>query len=318
MLHRAAVVLPEKYDDEPDRRYPVLYVIHGFGDSHRGAMRMNGPVATADTGEPFIRVLLNGSCEWGHHVFADSAKNGPRGQSLIDELIPHIDRSFRTIAAPTARFVTGHSSGGWSSLWLQVTYPKMFGGVWSTAPDPVDFRDYQRVNLYADPPLNMYRDPAGERRPIVRSGDKPIVWYDDFTKMDDVIARGGQLRSFEAVFSPLDERGSPLPMYDRRTGQVDPRVAAAWKAYDIRLKIERDWKTLAPQLSGNLHIYMGDRDTYYLEGAVVRLAESLKQLGSDAEIEIVPGANHSSLMTPQLIQRIRQSMVEQFRRHHRP
>ena len=71
----------------------------------------------------FIRVMLSGDCEWGHHVYADSATNGPRGEALVNELIPRIDADFRTVAEPTARFLTGHSSGGWSSLWLQVTYP---------------------------------------------------------------------------------------------------------------------------------------------------------------------------------------------------
>ena len=80
----------------------------------------------------------------GTSCLCRSAKNGPRGAALIKELIPEIDKRYRTVDASTARFVTGHSSGGWSSLWLQVNYPETFGGVWSTAPDPVDFRDYRR------------------------------------------------------------------------------------------------------------------------------------------------------------------------------
>ena len=51
------------------------------------------------------------------------------------------------VADPRASFVGGHSSGGWSSLWLQVAYPETFGGVWSTSPDPVDFRDWQGTNF---------------------------------------------------------------------------------------------------------------------------------------------------------------------------
>ena len=93
-------------------------------------------------------MTLDPSCPRGHHVFADSANNGPVGQALVEEFLPELDRQYRTVGKPAARFLTGHSSGGWSSLWLQVTYPEVFGGVWSTAPDPVDFRDYQQVNLY--------------------------------------------------------------------------------------------------------------------------------------------------------------------------
>ena len=74
--------------------------------------------------------------------------------------------------------LNGHSSGGWSSLWLQVTYPDVFGGTWSTSPDPVDFRDFQRINLYAAGE-NMFRDRAGKRRPIARMGAMPALYYDD-------------------------------------------------------------------------------------------------------------------------------------------
>jgi S-formylglutathione hydrolase FrmB len=260
--------------------------------------------------------MLSGDCGWGHHVFADSATNGPRGKTLVSELIPYVDEHFRTVPAPTARFVTGHSSGGWSSLWLQVRYPDTFGGVWSTAPDPVDFRDWQQVDLYATPALSLYVDERGERRPIARLAGKPVLWYDSFAKMDDVLGRGGQLRSFEAVFSPLDSDGLPRRMWDRTSGRVDPEVVKAWEAYDIRLHVERNWDELAPKLRGKLHIYTGEIDTFYLEGAVRQLKESLAALGSDAEISIVAGKDHGSLLTPELVRQIRKQMTTEFLSHH--
>jgi S-formylglutathione hydrolase FrmB len=305
----AGVVLPKSYGDDPSRRYPVIYSIPGFGGTHREALRYRTgpPDATAGEAE-FIRVMLSGNCQWGHHCYADSATNGPRGRALIEEMIPYIDQTFRTIAEPRGRFLTGHSSGGWSSLWLQVTYPDVFGGVWSTAPDPVDFRDFQRIDLYAQPPQNMYRDERGERRPIARQGKHPLLWYDSFTRMDDTLGRGGQLRSFEAVFSPLDDAGEPRHMWDRYSGQVDPEVAKAWRRYGIRVKLEEQWPTLGPKLQGKLHVFCGSEDTFLLEGAVEKLAATLKRLGSDAEVVVVPGRDHSNLLSDELMGRIRQAM----------
>ncbi len=322
VLQRAAVILPESYADNPDRRYPVLYIIPGFGGSHHSASRYltadDPDEETGDDEEPteFIRVLLNANCNWGHHVFADSATNGPRGQALIEEFIPYIDAKYRTIAAPTARFVGGHSSGGWASLWLQIKYPEIFGGVWSTAPDPVDFRDFQGVNLYADPPERMFVDEQEERRPLARRGDEPMLWFDSFGKMDDVLGRGGQLRSFEAVFSPVNKDSQPRQLWDRTTGEIDPEVANAWKDYDIRLVLENHWNELEPQLRGKLHIVTGSLDTFYLNGAVERLAETLEELGSDAEIIVVPEASHSSVLRSKPAQQMRQQMVDAFRKHH--
>jgi len=316
VVERCVVVLPQGYDEEPERRYPVIYTIPGFGGSHRDA-RAGRPPAADETGVKFIRVYLSGRCEWGHHVFADSRTNGPRGAALVGETIPMIDKTFRTIAEPTARFVTGHSSGGWSSLWLQVTYPEVFGGVWSLAPDPVDFRDFQRVDLYASPVQSLYREASGERRPLARRGTTPVLWFDDFTKMDDTIARGGQLRSFEAVFSPLDERGIPQRMYDRRTGNVDPAVAAAWRPYDINLKLKQNWKSLEPKLRGKLHIVMGELDTFYLNGATERLAETLKELKSDADVQLLPGEDHGSFVNAEFRKTVLRQMSEQFLKHHK-
>ncbi len=320
VVERATVILPPSYGQDLQRHYPSIYIIPGFGGSHQGRQwqGMTGP-REANQGEvEFIRVMLSGQCRWGHHAYANSATNGPRGDALAEELIPYVDANFRTVPATAARFVTGHSSGGWSSLWLQVNYPDVFGGVWSLAPDPVDFRDFQQIDLYADPPLSMYRDEQGNRRPIARRGGRPALWYDSFCRMDDALGLGGQMRSFEAVFSPLGADGKPQKLWDRTTGQIDPQVAQAWRKYDIGAILTDNWDTLGPKLEGKLHLTAGGKDTFYLEGATKLLAKTLKELGSDAQIEIVPGANHGSFLTADRRTKIRRQMSAAYRKHHSP
>jgi hypothetical protein len=309
----AAVRLPPGYFTTPQRRYPVVFEIPGFGGALKHGMS-NKPYAPATRdGVEFIHVFLDPNCPLGHHVFADSANNGPVGETLIKELIPALDQSYRTTGSPQGRFLTGHSSGGWSSLWLQVTYPDVFNGTWSTAPDPVDFRDFQRINLDRAGE-NMYVDPAGERRPLARRGGRTVIWYDDFARMEDVLGPGGQLHSFEAVFSDRGPDGKPRLVWNRDTGVVDTAVAETWKRYDIRLILEQNWPTRGRSLTGKLHIFMGDQDTFYLDGATKLLKESLEKLGSDAVVEIHPGADHSTLMTRELRDRITREMSERFLR----
>src|SRR5690606_35876626 len=134
-------------------------------------------------GVEFLRVILDPTSPLGHHVFANSANNGPVGDALVTEFLPAFDRQFRSISAPTARFVTGHSSGGWSSLWLQISHPDDFGGVWSTAPDPVDFRDFQRINIYRAGE-NMYVDRDGNERPLARRNGEVVLTYRNFDRME--------------------------------------------------------------------------------------------------------------------------------------
>ena len=313
---KAAVRLPASYYEEPQRRYPVIFQIPGFGGTHYIRKQEEPVEEDNQAGVEFLRVVLDPSCPLGHHVFADSANNGPVGEALIKELIPTLDENYRTIAKPTARFLTGHSSGGWTSLWLQVAYPDVFGGTWSTAPDPVDFRDFQRINLYK-PDENMYKDADGELRPIARSGGKVLLWYRDFDHMETVLGPGGQLHSFEACFSPRGKDGKPKRVWNRDTGEIDTALAKTWEKYDIRLILERNWNILGPKLQGKLHVFMGDEDTFYLEGATKLLKESLDKLPGDAVVEIHKGKNHGSLMTQDLITRIRCEMTEAFLRHHR-
>jgi S-formylglutathione hydrolase FrmB len=310
---RAAVILPVGYDDDPERRYPVQYVIGGFGSDHRMALRFRGMWDRAGFQDRLARVVLDPLCFGGHHVFADSASNGPRGTALVEELIPALEQAYRFDPIPAARFVGGHSSGGWSSLWLQVAHPDFFGGVWSTAPDPVDFSHFQTVDIYASD-ANMYVSADGGRVPVARRGDTPFAYTRDFCAMEDVYGEGGQLRSFEWVFSPRSADGHPRRLWDRATGAVDPDVAEAWKAYDIRLVLEENWERLGPRLAGKLNVFCGDADTFYLDGAVARLKEAMERLGADAVVEIHAGRDHGSLLSAELIERMDREMVEAYER----
>ena len=320
VIDRVAVILPESYETAPERRYPVYYEVTGFGGTLRGIgrrgpnRRNRGASEGASPDVEYIRVMLTGECKYGHHVYANSAKNGPRGDALVEEMIPEIDRQFRTIADSKARYVGGHSSGGWSSLWLQVKYPDTFGGVFSSSPDPVDFRDFQGTNLYETPPQSLYVDAQGKRRPLARNGDEVSIWYEDFGKMDFALKRGGQLRSFEAVFSPLDAKGEPAEAWNWSTGYVHPEVIEHWKQYDISHVLGTEWSELGPKLAGKIHVVMGDKDTFYLEGATHRLADRLAELGSDAQIHFIPNASHN--LPPEARAKLSEAMKSVFLKHY--
>jgi S-formylglutathione hydrolase FrmB len=309
VVMRAAVVLPDGFAEQPAAHYPALYIVPGFGGDHRMARMF-----TRGGGEErpaIVKIVLDPSAYTGHHVFADSDNNGPRGRALVEELVPYIEEQFRIERSGRHRYVTGISSGGWSSLWLQVTYPDVFAGVWSFSPDPVDFRDFQGIDIYAGG-ANMFRDADGRRRPLARRSHEIMIWYDDFAAMDEVIGLGGQLRSFDAVFSPKGPDGRPRRLWDPKSGAIDPEVAKAWQRYDIRCVLEHDWPTRKEKLRGKLHVIVGDSDTFFLDGAVKRLAETLKELGSDAEVEILPGVDHGGTFSAQRLSAIDRAIVERF------
>lgn len=294
---RAVVVPPDEWHTQPDRTWPTAVVIGGFGSDHRDGIFFAQTVdRQLDVPRRFLVVAPDPSCGYGHSVFADSATNGPWGRMLVEEMLPAIDRQFRG-GGPATRHVTGISSGGWAALWLAVNYPEQFAACWSHVPDPVDFRDFQRIDLYA-PNVNMYTDAQGERRPLARNDDKVLSWYDDFCRREAIIGRGGQIGSFEAVFSPRQADGTPRPLFDRKTGAIDPETAKAWEKYDIRLVVERGWEGsggaqgLRERLKGKINVFAGGKDNFYLEGAAQRLKETFSRLGGDAVIEIEPEQRH--------------------------
>ena len=304
----AAVVLPPSYFEQPQQRYPVLFDIPSFGGTHHFPRTM---APTNDRGIAFIRVELDGSCPLGHHAFADSANNGPCGSAFVQEFIPALDAHFRTIRSPTARFLTGISSGGWSSLWLQVNHPDVFNGVWSYSPDPVDFGDFQNIDLYS-PDGNLFRTPAGSRRPLARSRTATLIWFDELSRLEEVLGPGGQLHSFEAVFGPRDSAGNPAQLWNRVTGVVDSHVAAYWRQYDIRRVLETNWGQLADKLRGKLHVHVDEQDSFFLEGAVIRLQSPLDRLGSDAVVVVHPTFGHGTFMTEDFLKSTGNEMADRF------
>jgi hypothetical protein len=193
-----------------------------------------------------------------------------------------------------------------------VRYPDVFGGVWSTAPDPVDFRDFQRIDLSA-PMANLFFDQAGKARELSRARNGKALTFRDFSRMEEVMGRGGQLGSFEAVFSQRGTDGKPIKLWDRGNGAIDLRTSQSWVPYDIVRRLDENWQELEPKLNGRLFVYCGTADTFYLDGAVILLREALEKRKAKAVVEMIPGADHGSFMTRAFREKMSRQMEQVLR-----
>jgi S-formylglutathione hydrolase FrmB len=297
---RAWVVLPPDYGTSPLRHYPTVYWTHGFGGTLATSCRFMGTRIyermAAGKMPPMIWVMLDEHLPTGTHEFADSINDGPWGTALTQEYIPWLESHYRMLDHARDRFLQGHSSGGWATLQLQVNYPRVFGGTWSGSPDPSDFHDFTGVNLYA-PHANLYHRPDGTLYPIVRMNGKVIASMEQFCKLEQVLGPyGGQMASFDWVFSPRGPGGRPEPMFDRTTGDVDPNVLAYWRThYDLAQIVQTSWAQRAPHLRGKIHVYVGTADTFYLDGAARKFDSVLQRLGADARFTFRKDRTHFDL-----------------------
>ncbi|MFC2096895.1 alpha/beta hydrolase-fold protein [Bacteroidota bacterium] len=291
----AAVILPDSYNNNPDKYYPTVFVMPGWGSNHVSASNdtfQQKKYGMSGFGEEKIYVFLNQDCRYGYHVFADSDNNGPRGESFITELIPHLEKEYRVIKEANTRFLIGQSSGAWAALWLQINYPDHFGMAWAGSPDPVDFRDFCGNNLYMKD-ANIFYDANGKPKSSFRS-EGNIFTVKDWSDLETVLGEGGQYQSFEAVFGKKDKNGIPQQFFDRKTGKVHKEIIEHWKKYDLNLIIQNNADKLKPKLNNKINIVVADNDDFYLDGAVKLIKTTFEKNDIKANIKLLTDGGHNT------------------------
>jgi len=127
-----AVYLPPSYDEEPGRRFPVLYLLHGIGDTYTVWTEDEGIVAILDdlfAGRPqdeLIVVLPNGHTHLLGSFYANSPITGRWEDFITTDLVRFIDQRFRTLADAGHRGLGGHSMGGFGALRLSMRHPDVY------------------------------------------------------------------------------------------------------------------------------------------------------------------------------------------------
>ncbi|HEY0898459.1 MAG TPA: alpha/beta hydrolase-fold protein [Sphingobacteriaceae bacterium] len=306
---KAAVVLPTAYREDSTRVFPVVYIIPGWGGTHYDAL---GPMPAKrygfTQGLPKIFVYLNPETQspFGLHGFVDSRVNGPWGQALVEELVPHVHRHYRASDDPQQTFLMGQSTGGYASAWLMMHYPKAFGGSWGTSPDPVDFTSFIGVNLYQD--KNFYVDGKGREREFYKVGGKYLSTIRSFVREELFHGDGGQQQSFEAEFGRFAADGKPRMLFNRTTGAINREVVELWKDYDLGAFLLKNWKRLENDLKGKIHLYAGSEDNFYLNESLLAFRNKVLSLNAELVAEEIPGADHFSLWSPEFINRVHQEM----------
>lgn len=313
----ADVLLPRDYAANPDARYPVIYV-HGHFPAGGNVFGYTEPPAAGqpDKRNAFSKWWQSGSAprvilvQFRHeNPFFDSSyavnsvNVGPYGDVIARELVPAVDARFRTVAARWARSLTGESTGGWQALAQLVYYPDLYAGANVDSPDPLDFHNFELVDVYKDKNAYLNPSPAGwlqAPRPSTRAKDGEVITVMAQENAWE-LALGDRARSglgnwdiWQVTYGPQGKTGYPAPIWDKRGGRIDPKVAEYWKRFDLREYVEKNWPSLAPKLAGRIEISSGDLDNYYLNNGVIGFEAGLAKLSPPAGLKVnhVRGAGH--------------------------
>ena len=281
------VYLPPGYDDEPDRRYPAVYVIQGYTGQvamwrNRTPFRQPFPeradalFAAGDT-PPAVVVYVDAWTAYGGSQFVDSPGTGRYHSYLCDEVVPWVDARYRTLPAAAHRAITGKSSGGFGAMITPMLRPDLFGALATHAGDTL----YECCYI-PDFPVAVRH---------LRKWDGDIWrWWADFTSREaftkDEDMSLVALLGVAACFSANEDGTVDLP-FDPATGALRPDVWQRWLDWDPVRMVPAH----AGALRGLRGIWIdaGTRDEYYLDLGAPAFRAELENTG------IGPGLVHFEL-----------------------
>lgn len=194
-----SVYLPEGYNEMPDERYPVLYMLHGLGGSHTdwdrtGLFAMASQMIEAGQIPPMIIVLPEGRDGY----WVDHAANGPAfGSYVAKDLVKRIDSDYRTIPQRASRAIGGMSMGGHGALQLALNNPDEFAIVGAHS---VALRTYEQAfSFFGDRQYFAAHDPV--------SLAKNTTLAKRFTLWIDIGASDSWLNAAQAFHDQLTSEG---------------------------------------------------------------------------------------------------------------
>ena len=128
------VYLPPSYATG-QRRYPVLYFLHGYTVDYREEGENIAPIVdrafAAGLASEMIVVFPDGSTRLGGSFYADSLATGNFEQYVTQEIVSYVDRKYRTLPTPASRGLMGHSMGGNGALRLAMKHPEIYSAVYA-------------------------------------------------------------------------------------------------------------------------------------------------------------------------------------------
>ena len=277
-VREVPIYLPPHYFTNPSRRFPVIYVLTGF--TGRGLMLLNDSIWVERLDarlERLIRakklvesivVMPDCSTRYGGSQYLNSPASGRYEDHLVRELVPFVDRNYRTIRDSRARAVMGKSSGGYGAIVMGMRHPNVFGLVACHSGD-------MHFELCYKPDLVQLLQTVHKLGGVAR-------FYRGFPKWNQKQSREAMpvlnALAMAMAYSPRPGKNPPFELpYDERTGELKESVWREWLRWDPIVMASRRRSNLKKlQL---LYLDCGTRDEYQLHFGARVMAMRLRALG---------------------------------------
>lgn len=262
MLGQAAenkiyVILPPSYYTS-EKRFPVLYFLHGYGENYADGAKRVGPKIMTKVGE-FIIVGVNGTNSLGGSFYANSPVTGNWEDMVVKDVVGYVDQNYRTLAKSESRGIFGFSMGGFGAMNIALKHPDVFKAVCAVGPGLWD-----------------------------KNGLKDAMEDWDYTFET----------SYGAAFSPDIKADSPYAQVPKQDGsKADKAVIANWeKGFgDLQGKVDAYMKN--PEKLAGIYIAYGKADDYnWIPNGCIYLSELLKKNNIDHQLVPFNGGHMVDLL----------------------
>jgi enterochelin esterase-like enzyme len=282
------VYLPPSYATQSNRRYPVVYFIHGYGATAEAYWKMMTVPDTANrlmnagTVQEMILVHPDAHTIYDGSMYSNSPTTGNWEAYITSDLVSYIDSHYRTIASADSRGLAGHSMGGYGVVRLAMKYPHVFSSIYAMSScclmnNPGAGRGAP-ARAAQSASTSAQATPAPQAAPAATPG------------------RAGRGGGFGNVLFAESAAWSPNPMnppkyYDlpNQDGVVRPEIVAKWIANSPLAMVDQYVPNLKTYRAFAMDV--GDADT--LAGSNKQLDQSLTQLGVPHTFQVYEG-NHTN------------------------
>jgi S-formylglutathione hydrolase FrmB len=295
-----AVYLPPSYETSPKKRYPVVYLLHGYGGSSRTWTTdepysfnvpplMDALIAVGQTREMIV-VAPSANNSYHGSFYANSTVTGNWEDYIFRDVVAYIDANYRTLARASSRGIAGHSMGGYGAVAIGMKHADVFSAIYAHAPCCLGLSDTEE-ELKNPSPLWKLIGSYTSREHLTANFDSDENLYANlFVAMSAAFSPNAVRKPFYADF-PFDVRDEKL--------QLNEAVNTKWKSKTPIYLID-DYKQNLLSLRGFVFEFGAKEVFESIRTTTPRFSKALAERGIPHRFEVYEGGTHESKVKERL------------------